>query len=430
MSNYFQNLLDSSKIFHMVDKRTIITDRMGPWSNQCLTLAWEDATGECSVSPDEAEILFNYGRLSNVQRIYDGTISMGMIYADIREFNAVIVCGIITPSNNIRKEILDYAKSRGYIAFSPTPVEMLNGTKYLERNNDGSYKITYLWSSKIKADCVPHHLNQFTEKYFRNEFKRKRTHFSNGTTTTSAFYSAPKITITADGFIIDNLLESEVFTRENIDAIREYDIQIRCLSTKIDKNVLLKALIQFGYMYSLPENLRLSYNASLRDPTPYLSLPLYQYTPKLSKDNLFVPLKSGDLIYFSSDILGINRYSVSYKLKVPYSECVRELMKNLETLMKKTYDSEKCDIKFNPFRQTIRIEMPFVEDPKYSLCGQIEKELVTLDYAISLLEECKKSNYDQLVYAILRFYASDTNFPSEELFNFYFTHLNSNLQKE
>lgn len=428
MSNYFQSLLDSGKIIRIMDERTIITDRMGPWSNQCLTLAWEDANGDYSISPDEAEILFNYGRLQNVQRIYDGTICPGMIYSDIRQFNAAIVCGTISPSNTIRQGILDYAKSKGYITPEPVPVEMFSGTKYLTCNSDGTYTISYVWSDELKKTCNPHHLNRFTEKYFDAEFKRKHHHFADGKNFETAFYKAPQLTVLSSGFEISNLLEKEVFSRENIDAIRSYDIQVGCLSTKVDKNILLKALIQAGFVDSLPINLRIKYDASLREKHPQLSFPLYQYNPQLSKDNLLLHLQSGDLIYM--DYIEMDQYSVSYHLKVPYSEKIRTLMKNFATLMEKTHDRENCRVWFSPNDQSVRMETKYEEDPKYSLCGQFEKELVTLDYAISLVQKFNESNSDQLIYDIMCYYASDTTFPYQELFSFYFSHLESNLKED
>lgn len=45
MSNYLNSLLNSRENFRLEDERTIITDRMGPWSNQNLVLAWETANG-------------------------------------------------------------------------------------------------------------------------------------------------------------------------------------------------------------------------------------------------------------------------------------------------------------------------------------------------------------------------------------------------
>lgn len=427
MSNYFQDLLDSGEIIRMMDKRTIITDRMGPWSNQCLTLAWEDASGKVSVTPDEAEILFNYGRLTNVHRIHNGTISMGFIFDDIRNFDAVIVCGTISPSNTIREEILDYAKSKGYITDEPIPVEMFSGTKNLHFNPDGTYKIEYTWTEELKASCNQPHLFRFTQKYFESEFKRRYTFYKDQKFFDANFYKNPKVTVTPDGFILDNLCEDEVFSQDNINAIRGYDFQVGCLSTKIDKNLLLKAIIQLGYADgSVPENLRIKYNASLKELRPEFSFPLYQYTPKLSKDNLSVTLESGELVY--SDLAEINQYYVSYNLKVPYSEVVRQLMKHFETLMKKTYDDKTCRVRFNPYNQSVSFEAYYEKDPKYSLCGQFEKDLVTLDYAISLFQMYSQTNSDRMIYSIMCFYASESTFPYQELFTFYFSHLESKLE--
>lgn len=428
MSNYLNSLLNSEKVFRLEDSRTIITDRMGPWSNQDVTLAWETASGDPCLSPVEAEVLFDYGKLSNVQRDYRGQLYMESVFADIRTFSGAIVCGILSPSTYLREEILEYAKSMGYITDKPVDVEMFNGTKSLTCNHDGTYKITFLWSKKAKEDGAASQLYQFTKKYFEVEFQRERHSLMPGQVFKVMFYSAPKLEITPDGFTIDNLLECEVFSRDNIDAIREYDIQIGCLSTKVDKNLLLKGLIQLGFAYTVPENLRIKYDASLREKHPSHNLPLYQYSPKLGKENKSVTLGSGIAIYsYSTDFA---QYTVSYKLTVPYSECVRCVMKNFETLMKKAYQSDGCYVNFAPFSESVYFSVNKKEAPGYSLCGQLEKEIVTLDYAISLLQMFSKLNDHQMFFAIMKLYAADVNFPYAELFNFYYSLLEKRLSDE
>ena len=117
MDNYIKNIIEVGKSYSMNDYRTIITDRMGPWSNQDLRLAWEgNGNRSCiSISPDEAEILFEKGLLKNVQRDYKDELYMESVYCDIREFDGAIVCGLLSPSTKLRKGILEYAKRMGYI---------------------------------------------------------------------------------------------------------------------------------------------------------------------------------------------------------------------------------------------------------------------------------------------------------------------------
>lgn len=428
MSNYLNALLNSENTFRLEDKRTIITDRMGPWSNQDLTLAWETASGEPCVTPEEAEVLFDYGKLSNVQRDYSGKLYMETTFCDIRTFDGAIVCGTLSPGLYLREEILEYARSKGYITEEPTDVQMFNGTKSLNFNQNGTYKITYIWSEKIKSEATTERLYQFTKKYFETEFQRERHSFEHGQVFKVMYYSNPKLEITKDGFSIDNLLESQVFRRENIDAIREYDLQIGCLSTKIDKNLLLKGLIQLGFAYDLPENLRIKYDASIKEKSPNNYLPLFQYTPKLSKDNKAVVLGSGIAVYSYST--QFHNYTVSYKPTVPYSEYVRCLMKNFETLMKKAYETNGYYVSFSPFNESVYFSVNRKEEPGYSLCSQFEKEIVALDYAISILQRFNELNSHQLFFAIMKFYASDTNFPYTELFNFYYSHLESRLSEK
>lgn len=427
MSNYLNDLLNSEKTFRLEDERTIITDRMGPWSNQNLVLAWETANGNPCVSPNEAEVLFEYGKLSNVQRNYRGELYMEFTFSDIRSFDGAIVCGILSPELHLREEILEYAKGMGYITDKPVDIEMFNGTKSLICNPDGTYKITFVWSQKVKENCNAIHMYQFTQKYFAIEFQRECTHLFNQPA--KKYYSNPKFEISNEGFSIDNLRACEVFNRENIDAIREYDIQLWCLSTKIDKNLLLKGLIQVGFAaYSVPENLQIKYDATLREKHSENNLPLYQYTPKLGKENKSVTLKSGIATY--SYLSDYAQYTVSYHSNVPYSEYVRSIMKNFETLMQKAYQGEHCYVRFDPYRESVYFCVNKKEEPEYSLCSQFEKEIVILDYAISLYQMFGKLNDDQMLFAIMKFYASDVNFPYRELFTFYYSLLKNRLAEE
>lgn len=267
----------------------------------------------------------------------------------------------------------------------------------------------------------------FTRKYFEVEFQRECAHLFNQPA--KKYYSNPKFEISADGFSIDNLLEYEVFNHKNIDAIREYDIQLSCLNTKVDKNLLFKGLIQLGFAaYSVPENLRIKYDATLREKHPENNLPLYQYTPKLGKENKSVVLRSGIATY--SYLSNYAQYTVSYHSNIPYSEYVRSIMSNFETLMQKSYQTDTCYVHFNPYSESVCFVVNKKEEPEYSLCAQFEKEIVILDYAISLYQMFEKLNDDQMIFAIMEFYASDSNFPYTELFNFYYFLLNSRLTKK
>ena len=131
MSTYVESLLEAKNICELNDTRTIITDRMGPWSNQNVELAWE---GVCngkliSITPDEAKLLFENGLTRNVVQKEDGEISIHWIFDDIRIFHRAIVCGILAPTTakGIRKEFVDYGKKMGYITEKMTPINMKTG---------------------------------------------------------------------------------------------------------------------------------------------------------------------------------------------------------------------------------------------------------------------------------------------------------------
>lgn len=425
MDKYLENILEAGKVYSMNDQRTIITDRMGPWSNQNLTLAWEGDRkgGHICVSPDEAEILFEHGLLTNVQRNYMNELYMESTYADIREFDGAIVCGVLSPSTIVRKGILEYAKRMGYILEHIEPVEMLNGTKSLTCNEDGTYKITYSWSDDVLEKFNMDLVYQFTQKFFEREFQDTMYRY-----TDKKFYSSPVLTIKEKEFCVDHLLEKEVFDRTSIDAFREYDIDVRLLSSEIDRTIMLKALIHLAYACdSCPENIYMRYEGSLKITNLNLLLPLNPYVPSLSKDKKSVKLQSGTLIYSYSSTYGNENYT--YKIDVPYSEGIRRLMKNFEKLMNATYDRKSIYTYFEPYRGSAGFSVLNKDAAKY-YGAQLERELVILDYAISMYQNICKLNYHQMLHTVLEFIASDINVPYREIFVYYYDLLYKNVHDQ
>lgn len=424
MDKYLKDIIEAGKSYGMNDHRTLITDRMGPWSNQDLILAWEGdgKGGHICVSPDEAEILFEHGLLKHVQRDYQNQLYIESTYADIRTFDGAIVCGILSPSTKLREGILEYAKRMGYVIDHAIPVEMFNGTKTLSCNENGTYKITYKWSEDVLKKFNMELVHQFTQKFFDREFQETKYRF-----TDKNFYSSPTLTIDAEGFCVDNLLENEVFDRTSIDAFREYDIDVRLFDSEFDRNILLKALIQLGFACdSCPENIYMRFEGAQNVKNLNLFLPLNPYIPTLSKDNKSVRLQSGTLIYSYSSSYGNENYT--YKLEVPYSEGIRCLMKNFETLMNETYDREKMYTFFDPYRGIAGFSVFKKESAQY-YGPQLERELVTLDYAISMQQNLNELNYHQMLRTVLEFIASDINISYEEIFVYYYDLLYKALKK-
>ncbi len=425
MDKYLKDIMESGKIYYMNDHRTIITDRMGPWANQDLVLAWEgDGKGShICVSPDEVEILFKNGLVTNVQRNFWKKLYMESVYADIRTFDGAIVCGILSPRTKLRDGILEYAKRMGYILEHSEPVQMFNGTKSLITNDNSIYTITYEWAEHVKQQFNMELVRHFTRKFFEVEFKERKYRF-----TQNKFYTNPTFTISETGFSIGNLTEKEVFDRISIDAFREYDIELIGLSYKIDKNILLKAIVQLGFTcFSCPENLTIMYESSIEKPSFEQILPLYQYTPALGKNNNGVKLESGTILYsYSTEYVEEN---FVYKLEVPYSEGIRNLMSNFETLMKKTYEQDGFRVSFSPYNETVGFYIYKKGIADY-YAAQLEKELVILDYAISMYQKLNQLNHHQMFHSIMHFLATDINFPYKEIFNFYYDSVRNSLNTE
>lgn len=424
MDKYLENIMETGNVYYMNDHRTIITDRMGLWEEQEVILAWEGDGPErkhICVSPDEAAILFEHGLISNVEKDSEDGFYIKTVYCDIRNFDGAIVCGVLSPTTELREGILEYAKRMGYILEHPTPVKMFNGTKSLTCNGSTApqtYKITYTWSDEILGKFNMELVKIFTQKFFKTKFAN--SYRSDNT----LFYSSPVLKIDADGFSIDNLLEKEAFSRACIDLLRVYDIQVRLLNPNINRELLLKAFMQLAFACdSCPENLRSMYKYSLKAPTLNMLLPIDSYKPVLNKESKKLRLESGKILYSFSSEYQYECYT--YRLEVPYSESVRCIMKNTETLLKQFYETEGLRIEFNPFDESIYIRIYKKLSAEYR--EKLEKQFITLDYTISMLKKVSEINYYQMMNSILEFMASDTNFPYEQTFSNYFEILYKNV---
>lgn len=424
MDNYIKDIIEAGKVYSMNDYRTIITDRMGPWSNQDLRLAWEgDSKGtHICISPDEAEILFEKGLLKNVQRDYKDKLYIESVYCDIREFDGAIICGLLSPRTKLRNGILEYAKRMGYVLDHAVPVEMFNGTKSLTCNENGTYKITYKWSDEILEKFNMETVKNFTRDFWKIELNDTMYRFSE-----QKFYRSPILNISDKEFCVDNLREKEVFDRENIDAFREYDMQIRLMSPTIDRINLLKALVYLGFVCdSCPENLYSQYENSIKSKKMFLNLPITSYAPVLSRDCKSVKLHSGTVIYTVPSSYGNEYYY--YKIDVPYSEGIRCLMKNFETLMNVKYNREFFYISFEPHSE--RIGFVVLSKAVGNFGEQLEDEFAILDYAITMYQNIENLNYHQMLRAVLEFLSSEIHVPYRETFDYYYNWLYRNLKRD
>lgn len=373
MSSYVDEIINLHTVCEFNDTREIITDRMGPWKNQNVTLIWE---GWCEhktvdLTPEEVEILFERGLTRNVVRKEDGKLRMREVFTDARSYKGAIVCGILAPStlNYMRKEIIYYAKKMGYISEKMTPVEMISGTKALIFNEDGTYDISFKWNENVIKNIENKFLKQFTRWYFRDF----------------------NMSMVSDGVILKNLSEDKVFSRENIDIIRKYDIQLRCLEPQIDKNILLHAIMQRACIYS-PENI----------------LSEKYFRDNRRGRNIIIPNKRKERICFNEFgtnhmLCGNVSYNEEYEMynyyiNVPYNEYIRELMLIEEKIIKHKYG---VYVSFSPFTECISVSS--------HRNVKIEREFFVLDYAIKLIHVEKDFNHFQLYDAIISLLEADAS---------------------
>lgn len=377
MKSYVSQLLEEGTVWTMNDTREIITDRMGTWGEQNVVLVWEgDADNKrIQITPDEAEILYEKGLLENVARGENGKLYIKTTFADIRQFDGAIVCGVLAPSTSktMRQEIKDYARKKGYITNVSIPTKNLfNGTKVLEFNSNNTYNITYFWDETMVKDIDPETLKQFTINYFENS----------------------SIEIRDNAVVQLNLSEEEVFSRENIDKLRVYDIQLSYLSSSVDKKLLLRALMLKAFMLDFPCNmLRDKYfkkNGKIRIPEDRQnSISFNEFGRK--------KMQCGTL-YRN---LEYNHYR--YQIDVPYKETIRVLMSNYKEVMNRKYSTLKIHFDFFPFDEQIYV---YFGENEWS-CSEIERDFIALDYAMKFLQEESKLNGYQLYSSIISLLEAD-----------------------
>lgn len=369
---YVDELVEKGEAICFNYPRSIITDRMGPWSEQNVKLAWVGR--KVLVTPDEAEVLFEKGLTKNVVRYEDGTIYMEYVYCVASSFDGAIVCGVLAPSTKaeLRPEILEYAKKMGYVADEMTPVKMASGTKSLIFNADGTYNVFYSWHDSVLSNIERGVLEKFTKNFFRD-------------------YT---IEIKNNGVLMVNLSEDEAFSRKNIDHFRDYDIQLIYLSKEYDKDLLLYALLKRVFIYD-------PYNTLGRGEFKKLGNVQIPANPCNSLTfNEFgkVHMSSGKL----SDYSEHGYYDYTYVITVPYSESIRELMVDTEKLLKKRFGTS-VRVDFSGFRESIS-----VTTNDKALIPYIQRELLALDYAITLWRTEAEFNSHQLRYSILSLLQSDS----------------------
>lgn len=371
-------LVKAQNVYTINDKRTIITDRMGPWHEQNVVLTWEGDGDKKSISitPDEVEVLFANGLTENVYRGEDGKLYIGWCHADICTFRGAIVCGVLAPTTQkkMRPEIVAYAKKMGYVTDEMTPVEMSTGTKTLIFNQNGTYSVFFQWHSNIMETISKELLIQFTKNFFRDK---------------------NDVNIRSYGIVMDNLTEDEVFSRKNIDIFRSYDIQLLCLNPEIDKRLLLRAIMQRAFIYLPCNTLRKGMfegEGSVKIPmNRQLSIEFNEFGNK--------KLNCGK-VHYSCDY-GKEKYT--YRISVPYSEAIRELMVDTEKVLKLRY-SKKVFVSFNGGAEEI-----YISCNGENVGIDVERSLIALDYAITILQVEKNFNSYQLHREIISLLETDSS---------------------
>ena len=371
---YVDKLVEKGEAICFNFSRSIITDRMGPWDEQNVKLAWVgDSPKRVVVTPEEVEVLFAKGLTKNVVRGEDGTLYMKYMYCVASSFDRAIVCGVLAPSTKaeLRPEIFEYAKKMGYVTEEMTPVKMAMGTKSLTFNADGTYSVSYSWNENILQNIEEGVLDAFTKNFFAQH----------------------TLYINAKGIRMENLSEDEVFSRKNIDLFRNYDIQLMYLSNEYDKELLLYALMKRAFIYD-------PYNTLGRKTFKKLGnivIPVNPINSLAFNEFGKLQMNSGKLHLYPEE----GYYDCSYEITVPYSECVRELMVDTEKLLKAKFGN-KVRVYFNGFREYISV---ITEDK--ALTPFIERELLALDYAITLWRTEAKFNGPQLRRCILSLLEAD-----------------------
>ena len=391
-NNYVSKLLESQAVFSLGDKRTIITDRMGPWHEQNVVLTWEgfSKNENVSLTPDEVEFLFAKGLIQNVTRGEDGKIYIKNNWLDALWFNGAIVCGILAPSTKVilRKEILDYAKKMGYVTDVMTSVKMYSGTKSLILKPDGTYNIFFKWNDNVLQEINQELLHKYTKYFFGN-------------------YS---VEIKSSGVLMVNLSEDIAFSRRNIDIFRMYDIQLFYINPQFDKGLLLQAVMQRAFI-ALPHNI-LSRDQFKK--TGKISIPEDRQNRLTFNEFGKHKLNCGTASYNSD----VDVYM--YRITVPYTESIRELMIDTEKVLQSRY-GEKVSVRFSGFKQNIRF---YCNGRTFD--SDIERELICLDYAMTFLQKEVHFNPFQLYSSILSLLEADS---SGQFRNEYFSYLET-LKRE
>lgn len=374
-NSYVSRLINSRTICIINDERTIITDKMGPWNNQLVVLTWEGNTnkGVVSLTPDEVEILFEKGLTSNVVREENGKLYRTFSYLDSRHFPRAIVCGVLAPSTraDLRPEIYSYAKKMGYVTETMTPVKMLNGTKSLLLNNDGTYSIFFAWHDDFLKKINHELLRKFTKNFFSN-------------------YS---IEIKSNGVLLVNLTEDIAFSRQNIDIFRVYDIQLFYITPQFDKKLLLRAVMNRAFICSPCDMLRRGHFKKIGNIA----------IPEDRKGRL--PLNEFGRYYMNCGTVYYNSEfdSYTYRITVPYTESIRELMIDTEKVLKAKY-GKLVYVRFSGFKQDLSINCNGND-----IGSDVERELTCLDYAMTLLREEDRFNEFQLYSSIISLLEADSS---------------------
>lgn len=373
---YVDELVEKGETICFNYPRSIITDRMGPWDEQNVKVAWvQDRPKRVVATPEEAEVLFNKGLTENVVRGEDGALYMQYVYCVASSFNGAIVCGVLAPSTKaeLRPEIFEYIKKMGYVTEEMTPVEMAMGTKSLIFNADGTYSVSYSWHESVLKNIKRGVLEAFTKNFFAQK---------------------PVEIMATDGILMTNLSEDEVFSRKNIDLFRNYDIQLMYLSKAYDKELLLYAFMKREFIYE-PSN---TFGRRNFKKLGNVEIPVNPINSLAFNEFGKLQMNSGKLSLYPWD----NCYDCTYKITVPYSESIRELMVDTEKLLKAKF-GKKVRVIFSGFHECISVS---TEDK--SITSLIERELVALDYAITLLRAEDEFNGSQLRYCILSLLEADS----------------------
>lgn len=228
---------------YFIDDIHVMTDYMGGWCDQWVTVGWYDSNSNHYFNLDEVKEIYNKGEADNVDISDDGTLYMKSRWLDARTAFSII-CGIPFKVANNHQNLLDYCVNHDLITPNPIPIKMYSGTKYLDILGNGNYRIRYQLDSS-QFDSPVH---TFIEKMCVGRIKRLKAQnyesHHDGVKEIKYVFHCGEVSYNPDTFtlVIDEIPYDDVYSESLIDSIRNLDLEFLISnSSKVNFSNVLSA---------------------------------------------------------------------------------------------------------------------------------------------------------------------------------------------